>query len=122
MFHPYRRNDGSVFLYAFHLIELDGDDLRHMPLTVRKSMLANVIAQAAAGLRLNEHLDEDGPIVFRHACKLGLEGHRVEAQGLALQFGAVAALDQEQEPKRAGSKAGSRRGLGLASRIETRRD
>ena len=27
------------------------------------------------GLRLNEHLEhEDGEVVFRHACKLGLEG------------------------------------------------
>jgi len=31
-------------------------------------------ADAASGLRLNEHIDEDGPLVFQHACKLGLEG------------------------------------------------
>jgi bifunctional non-homologous end joining protein LigD len=71
----YRHHDESVFLYAFDLIELDGDDLRHVPLTVRKTMLAHVLARAAPGLRLNEHLDEeDGPLVFEHACKLGLEG------------------------------------------------
>jgi bifunctional non-homologous end joining protein LigD len=28
----------------------------------------------APGLRLNEHMEEDGPLVFYHACKLGLEG------------------------------------------------
>jgi ATP-dependent DNA ligase len=72
---PNSRNDAAVFLYAFDLIELDGDDLRNVPLTVRKTMLANVIAHADPGLRLNEHIEEDGPIVFRHACKLGLEGH-----------------------------------------------
>jgi bifunctional non-homologous end joining protein LigD len=33
-----------------------------------------VIARAGPGIRLNEHIEEDGPIVFRHACKLGLEG------------------------------------------------
>ena len=49
----YRRNDANVFLYAFELIELDGDDLRHVPLSVRKTMLANVIASAAPGLQLN---------------------------------------------------------------------
>jgi ATP-dependent DNA ligase len=27
-----------------------------------------------AGLLLNEHIDEAGDVVFRHACKLGLEG------------------------------------------------
>ena len=71
----YRRHDADVFLYAFDLIELDGDDLRREPLAVRKATLASLLARAAAGLRLNEHLDEqDGPLVFAHACKLGLEG------------------------------------------------
>jgi bifunctional non-homologous end joining protein LigD len=71
----YRRHDGGVFLYAFDLIELDGDDLRRDPLAVRKTTLASVLARAAPGLRLNEHLDaEDGPLVFAHACKMGLEG------------------------------------------------
>ena len=30
----YRHHDASVFLYAFDLIELDGDDLRRDPLAV----------------------------------------------------------------------------------------
>ena len=30
----YRRHDATVFLYAFDLIELDGDDLRRDPLAV----------------------------------------------------------------------------------------
>ena len=44
----YRRNDGCVFLYAFDLIELNGDDLRRDPLVVRKATLASVLAKAAA--------------------------------------------------------------------------
>ena len=28
----------------------------------------------APGLRLNEHIEHDGPIVFAHACRMGLEG------------------------------------------------
>ena len=35
----YRHHDTSVFLYAFDLIELDGDDLRRDPLAVRKATL-----------------------------------------------------------------------------------
>jgi bifunctional non-homologous end joining protein LigD len=70
----YRRHDGSVFLYAFDLLELNGDDLRRDPLEVRKATLASVLAKAAPGLRLNEHIEADGPTVFVHACKLGLEG------------------------------------------------
>ena len=71
----HRRYDASVFLYTFDLIELNGDDLRRDPLEVRKATLASVLAKAGPGLRLNEHIEhEDGEMVFRHACKIGLEG------------------------------------------------
>jgi len=70
----YRRHDASVFLYAFDLIELNGDDLRREPLDTRKATLASVLRRAAPGLRLNEHIEADGPTVFAHACKMGLEG------------------------------------------------
>jgi bifunctional non-homologous end joining protein LigD len=71
----YRHHDASVFLYAFDLIEIDGDDLRRDPLAVRKATLASLLSRAAPGLRFTEHLDEqDGALVFAHACKLGLEG------------------------------------------------
>jgi hypothetical protein len=32
------------------------------------------VARVAAGIAFNEHTDEDGATVFRHACKMGLEG------------------------------------------------
>ncbi len=70
----YRRHDASVFLYAFDLIELNGDDLRRDPLEVRKATLSSVVAKAGAGIRFNEHIEADGPTVFAHACKMGLEG------------------------------------------------
>ena len=71
----YRRHDASAFFFAFDLIELNGDDLRRDPLAVRKATLASLLAQAPAGLRFNEHFEhEDGPLVFAHACKMGLEG------------------------------------------------
>jgi bifunctional non-homologous end joining protein LigD len=71
----YRRHDASVFLYAFDLIELNGDDLRLDPLEVRKATLASVLTKAGPGLRFNEHIEhDDGETVFRHACKMGLEG------------------------------------------------
>jgi hypothetical protein len=62
---------GCVLLYAL----LDGDDLRCDPRGVRKATLASLLARPEPELRFNEHLDqEDGPVVFQHACKLGLEG------------------------------------------------
>ena len=51
----YRRHDESVFLYAFDLIELNGDDLRRDPLEVRKTTLASILKKAAPGLPFNEH-------------------------------------------------------------------
>jgi len=69
----YRRHD-STFLYAFDLIELNGDDMRRDPLEVRKATLRSMLAKAGLGLRFNEHLEGDGPTVFAHACKLRLEG------------------------------------------------
>jgi bifunctional non-homologous end joining protein LigD len=70
----YRRYDGKVFLYAFDLIELDGDDLRREPLDVRKATLRSLLVKVGPGLRWNEHIEGNGEAIFRHACKLGLEG------------------------------------------------
>src|SRR5262245_57614952 len=50
----YRRHDESVFLYAFDLIELNGDDLRLDPLEGRKETLATILAKAGSGIRFNE--------------------------------------------------------------------
>jgi bifunctional non-homologous end joining protein LigD len=70
----YRRHDESIFLYAFDLIELNGDDLRRDPLEGRKATLEMMLAKAGRGIRFNEHMKGDGETVFRHACKFGLEG------------------------------------------------
>jgi bifunctional non-homologous end joining protein LigD len=63
-----------VFLYAFDLLELDGQDLRREPFETRKATLASLLRGSLPGLRLNEHLAHPGDAVFRHACKMGLEG------------------------------------------------
>src|SRR5215467_16241486 len=63
----YRRQDGRVFLYAFDLLELDGEDLRRELLEARKTMLASVLARGGPGLRLNEHWNDlPADTVFRH--------------------------------------------------------
>jgi bifunctional non-homologous end joining protein LigD len=69
-----RREDTRVFLYAFDLLELDGKDMRRDPYEVRKATLGSVLRQGRPGLRINEHLEYPGDMVFRHACKMGLEG------------------------------------------------
>jgi bifunctional non-homologous end joining protein LigD len=69
-----RRKAGDAILYAFDLLELDGADLRALPLVERKAKLAKLLTRAPAGIVFNEHTDEDGTAVFQHACKMGLEG------------------------------------------------
>jgi bifunctional non-homologous end joining protein LigD len=62
------------------LLELDGHDLRREPWEARRDALASLLRNSTTGtlslgIQLSEHLDgADGDIVFRHACKLGLEG------------------------------------------------
>jgi bifunctional non-homologous end joining protein LigD len=62
-----------VLLYAFDLIELNGEDLRPAPLENRKGKLERLLARSN-GIRFSEHLDGDGATIFAYACKLGLEG------------------------------------------------
>jgi bifunctional non-homologous end joining protein LigD len=57
-----------------YLIELNGDDLRRETLEVRKATLATVLERVGHGIWFNDHIEDDGQTVFRHACKLGLEG------------------------------------------------
>jgi bifunctional non-homologous end joining protein LigD len=70
-----RRNEAVAFLYAFDLLEIEGVDLPREPLEARKATLASILRKSRCGVRLNEHLeDPEGDVVFRHACKMGLEG------------------------------------------------
>jgi bifunctional non-homologous end joining protein LigD len=70
----HRKNDPTVFLYAFDLIELEGRDLRKDPIEERKSALVKLLRKTDYGIFLNEHVEDDAVIVFQHACRLGLEG------------------------------------------------
>jgi bifunctional non-homologous end joining protein LigD len=45
----YRRHDADAFIYAFDLIELDGEDLRREPLSVRKATLASLLSRRGGG-------------------------------------------------------------------------
>ena len=67
------RADRFVF-YAFDLLCLNGFDLRAAPLVQRKRLLEAILGDGSAPLRYSGHFDEDGEIVLRHACRLGLEG------------------------------------------------
>ena len=62
----------AAILYAFDLLELDGEDLRPMPLVERRATLAVLLTGAADGIEISPQW-EDAPHV-EHVCGLGLEG------------------------------------------------
>ena len=69
-----RLNDSSAFAYAFDLLAVNGADIRLQPLSERRKQLVGLLRKAKPGIRLSEYIAEDGPLVFAHACRLGLEG------------------------------------------------
>ena len=68
------RHDRAAVLCAFDLIELDGKDLRRVPIEQRKQVLADLLHREREGIVLNVHYDCDGATIFKHACALGCEG------------------------------------------------
>jgi bifunctional non-homologous end joining protein LigD len=69
-----RGNVREAMLYAFDLLELDGDDLRGLPLGDRKKRLARLLGKRRLGIVLSPHTAEDGATIFQQACRMGLEG------------------------------------------------
>jgi bifunctional non-homologous end joining protein LigD len=70
-----RKHDAEVQLYAFDVMALDGDDLRALPLSMRKANLARLLARRPDGIFVAPfEKGEIGPDLFRAACDMGLEG------------------------------------------------
>jgi bifunctional non-homologous end joining protein LigD len=62
-----------VVYCVFDLLELDGDDLRDLPLLERRARLTDAIRPSAA-LQLSEAWREDSQKRFAQACRAGWEG------------------------------------------------
>jgi bifunctional non-homologous end joining protein LigD len=62
-----RKAADAAILYAFDLIEHDGQDLRSRPFLDRKATLARLLRNTETGILFNEHIAEDGRVVFAHA-------------------------------------------------------
>jgi bifunctional non-homologous end joining protein LigD len=67
---------GDFVYYLFDLLQLDGRDLRALPLIERKDRLAALLSDGADSgpLVYSGHMTEEGDTVFAHACDLKLEG------------------------------------------------
>jgi bifunctional non-homologous end joining protein LigD len=67
-------SDAFVY-YVFDLLHLDGRDLTALPLVQRKQELQRLLGSKPPDpIRYSEHFEEAGPLVWRHACDMGLEG------------------------------------------------
>jgi bifunctional non-homologous end joining protein LigD len=83
-----RKFDAEVQLYAFDALMLDGDDLRQLPLSMRKTNLARLVARRPEGIFVSDfEQGEIGPDLFRKACEFGLEGLVSKHRGRAYRPG-----------------------------------
>jgi bifunctional non-homologous end joining protein LigD len=60
--------------YAFDILYLGVFDLRGCTLLDRKRVLRALLKDVEDPIRYSEHLEADGPAVYRDACKMELEG------------------------------------------------
>jgi ATP-dependent DNA ligase len=69
------KHNEEVQLCAFDMLAMDGEDLRRLPLSMRKANLARLLARRPDGIFLSPfEQGEIGPDLFRKACEFGLEG------------------------------------------------
>jgi ATP-dependent DNA ligase len=60
-----RKHDDEVQLYAFDVLALEGDDLRKLPLHLRKTNLQRLLARRADGIHRRSSKAKSAPIYSR---------------------------------------------------------
>jgi len=60
--------------FLFDLLHLNGHNLRNLSLRERKALLADLMPAGNDTIRLSEHLETNGEIMFRKACEFHAEG------------------------------------------------
>jgi ATP-dependent DNA ligase len=69
------KHNEEVQLCAFDILVEGGDDLRKLPLSMRKTNLERLLARRPEGIFINPfESGEIGPDLFAAACRMGLEG------------------------------------------------
>jgi bifunctional non-homologous end joining protein LigD len=70
-----RKHDEEVQLYAFDCLALGGEDLRDLPLGLRKTNLEQLLRGRPQGIFVAPfEQGEIGPSLFHAACRMNLEG------------------------------------------------
>lgn len=68
------KKSDRIRYHAFDLLYLDGYDLRSVAYVDRKRLLKQLLKKAPEIFIYVEHIAGEGEEIFRHACKLGVEG------------------------------------------------
>ena len=70
-----RKQNAEVQLCSFDVLAIDGDDLRDLPLSMRKTNLERLLRGRPDGIFTNPFvIGALGPDLFRAACGMSLEG------------------------------------------------
>jgi hypothetical protein len=104
-FEELSRREGArtTILYAFDLIEHDGEDMRNRPFLRSQG-------RAQAGILFNEHIAEYGTIVFAHL-PAWCRRHRLQADRRHVSIRSLPGLDQGTQSRQHRRAAGEERDL-----------
>jgi hypothetical protein len=99
------RRLGEAFLYAFDLVEHDGEDLRSRPFTERKARLSKLLTRQPAASSSMITSKPTVPLCSRLHAAWASRGLSRSAS-TRLSVGPVARLDQDQAPRLSGGAEG----------------
>ena len=78
--------DGILHYYVFDILWYNGYDLKHLPLLIRKQILAAVLEETDI-LRISQHFETSGTEFFEAAIQMGLEGMMAKRKDSLYQIG-----------------------------------
>jgi bifunctional non-homologous end joining protein LigD len=89
-----------VQLCAFDVLAIDGDDLRDLPLSLRKDNLQRLLSRRPDGIFLSDfEQGEIGLDLFLATCRIGLEGLVSKHRDRPYSSGRCKQPGQGQKPK-----------------------
>jgi bifunctional non-homologous end joining protein LigD len=91
-------NAAGLVYFIFDLLHLDGEDVSSLPLIERKERLAELLSAGAPPLHYSDYHRGRGLAFHAQACKLELEGHRLETRRCAVCARQSRGLAQGQMP------------------------
>jgi bifunctional non-homologous end joining protein LigD len=113
------KHNEEVQLCAFDVLAMAGDDLRAIPLSMRKANLARLLARRPDGIFISDFEEgEIGPDLFPSRLPNGIGRFGIETTGSSISVRPVKALGEGEEPKASGDEAGD----GFVRMIENHRD